>query len=182
MKTLRIGEKKAIEIINEIKGSPIMAISQRTYPKLLKKDRVTKEHAKFADNQIAKVAETRVKVGSEYVTRVLNQLAREQKDASEYHAGINTNPISKIANNGILGVSEKNGKLMFEYGTLPNVKPIVTYLFNNGVIEKSQIGDILPVRSVATNQGTDKEIQIRKVYFENILDFTINDVKYLITR
>lgn len=182
MKTLRVSQNEAINVINGIVGSPIMGISQRTYPKLLKKDRDSGLPANFNQNEIAKVSETRIKVGSEYVTRVLNQLKREEKDASEYKAGFNSNPIEKIAKNGILGTSVKNGKLMIEYGTLPNVKPIVNYLYNNGIIEKSKIGNILPVRKVATNQGTKKEVQIRKVYFDNILDFTINETKYLITQ
>ena len=182
MKTLRISENEAINVINGIVGSPIMGISQRTYPKLLKKDRDTKEPANYNQNDIAKVSETRIKVGSEYVTRVLNQLDRENKESTDYKAGFNSNPIEKVAKNGILGVSVKNGKLMIEYGTMPNVIPIVNYLYKNGIIEKSKIGNILPVRSKATNQGTQKEVQIRKVYFENILDFTINQVKYLITR
>jgi len=178
----RISENQAVEIINNIKGSPIMGITQRTFPKLLKKDRVTKDPANFEQNDIAKLTETTIKVGSEYVTRVLNELAREHKSETEYKQGINTNPIDKLVKNGILGRSQKNGKLMFEYGTLPNVKPTVKYLFNKGLIEKNNIGDILPVRKPATNQGTYKEIQIRKVYFINILDFTINGIKYLITR
>lgn len=185
IKTKRISEKEAIDIINGISGGD-MGLSQRTFPKLLKKDRDTKEPAKYIQNDIAKVTELTVKVGSEYVTRVLNELERENKEKSEYKAGQNTNPIAKIAENGILGISEKNGKLMIEYTqtSLPNVYPTVRYLFDNGIIEKAAIGNILPVRQIATNQGVNagKQISIRKVYFENILDFTHSKTKYLITR
>ena len=182
MKNLRITEKEAIAILNLIIGSPIMSVVQRTEPKLLKKDRVTKEPAMYETGEIAKLSELTVKVGSEYVTRVQNQLARENKGSDEYQSGINTNPIVKLAKNGILGVSEKNDRVMFEYGTLKNVKPIVRYLFGKNLIGKDLIGDILPAKSKATNQGTNVEVQIRKVYFSNILEFAVNQKRYVIVR
>ena len=179
---VKVSENEAVAVLNNIKGSPLMAITQRTYPKLLKKDRDTKVLTIFQQDSISKVSTLTIKVGSEYVTRVLNQLKRESKQPTEYKQGINTNPIHKLVKNGILGESEKNGKLMFEYGTLKNAKPVVSYYHKGNKVNKDYIGNILPTINKATNQGTDVEVKIRKVYFENILDFTFDKVMYQIVR
>ena len=55
-------------------------------------------------------------------------------------------------------------------------------MFGKELINKSEIGDILPTTKKATNQGTDKEIIIRKPKFENILSFTIDQTQYEIVR
>ena len=179
---IKVTENQAISIINAIVGSPFFGITQLTEPKLLKKDRDTKEPTSFIQGAITKLSELTTKVGSEYVTRVHNQLIRENKEKADYKQGVNTNPIEKIADNGILGVAVKSGKLMLEYGTVKNTIPNVTYFFNGDKIAKSDIGNILPSQGSFANQGTDVRIGIRKVYFSNIQNFSIDQIDYQIVR
>ena len=208
-KVKRVTESQAIEIINAIKGSPIFRIVWLTIPNLLKSDRQTDEKANFATGEIKKLTELTCKVGTEYETMVLNQLGRENKDKSNYKKGYNSLPMKPLAKNAILGNVTKN---IYEYNKRPNpatnyktmkkfkdivgtkeelhikvfplsnVTPIVNYIYGKDLINKNQIGDILPAKNKAQNQGTNKEIIIRKPKFENILSFSIDGKQYEIIR
>ena len=203
----RVTESQAIAIINAIVGSPIFRIVWLTLPLLTKKDRKTGEAADYATGEISKLTELSCKIGTEYETMVLNRLDKEEKSEEDYKKGANRLPMKPIAKNGILGwvtkniyefqmlLNEKTGNLnktKVAVGTkeelhikvfpISNVTPIVNFLYGKELISKNTIGDILPTKSKATNQGTDKEIIIRKPKFENILSFTIDQTQYEIVR
>ncbi len=203
----RVTESQAINIINAIVGSPIFRIIWLTFPSLNKSDRQTGESANYATGEIKKLTQLSCKIGTEYETMVLNRLEKEEKSEEDYKKGANRLPMKSLAKNGILGNVTKNvyeinrrinpdsGKmknfkdvvgtkeeLHIKVFPISNVTPIVDYLYGKDLIKKNEIGDILPVVKKATNQGTDKEIIIRKPKFENILSFTIDKQQYEIVR
>jgi hypothetical protein len=203
----RVTEKQAIAIINAIVGSPIFRIVWLTIPQLNKSDRQTGESANYATGEISKLTELSCKIGTEYERMVLNRLEKEGKSSDEYKKGANRLPMKPIAKNGILGwvtknIYEVNRRINPETGKMKNFKdivgtkeelhikvfpisnvtPIVNYIYGKDLIKKNEIGDILPVTKKAENQGTDKEIIIRKPKFENILSFTIDQTQYEIVR
>lgn len=148
-------------------------IEQLTEPKCLKKDRKT--GLPFT-GQINKLSLVSVILNTEYEKVVTNQLAREDKDKSEYQKGQNTMPIVKCEKNNFFGYYE--GKAVIEYKPNQGTTPQTAYYLNGKLTEKNDLPDVLPTTSKATNQGTDKEILWRKLYLKNVLSISINGTKY----
>lgn len=149
-------------------------ITQLTTPKILVKDRQTKEKHNFG--LVQKLSTLNILLSTDYVRGVENQLDKENKSKSEYKAGKNTMPLELCENNNFFGTFY--GKSVIQYRPHTNSNPTVKYLHNGVEIEKEDLGDILPVKSKATNQGTDKEIFWRKLYVSNIVSITLNGVRY----
>lgn len=162
--------------IQTIKGMPIFAsIVQATTPKCTKKNRINGEINQY--KEIKKVSTMSVLLNSDYVKAVTNQLARENKESSEYKQGVNTNPITFGENNQFIGI-DKNGEYMLQYRPNDNVKAKVVYYADKKEVSKESIEGFLPKPKTAINQGTDREILWRKVYLKNILQITVNHITY----
>lgn len=149
---------------------------QVTEPKLTKKDRVTKEPAKYS--KIHKISSLNVLFNTDYQNGVKNQLDRENKAESEYKQGTNTMPLELCENNNFFGLYK--GQAVVQYRPYNNSKPHTKYFANGKIVDKENIGDILPKVYKATNQGTDKEIFWRKLYTKNIRKIKINGVLYVV--
>jgi len=160
--------------VTVVKGMACIAhVEQLTKPKLTKKDRDTKEPFM---GQIHKYSKVAIILNTEYETVVTNQLKKENKDTAEYEKGRNTMPIEKCENNNFFGYFNDKGVL--EYKPNQGVKPSVAYYLNGKLTDKAILPNVLPVSSVATNQGTEKEISWRKLYITNIVAITLNGCKY----
>lgn len=144
-----------------------------TEPKITKKDRVTKEPHGFTS--VKKLTRLKMLVNVDYKRSVLAQLEREDKEATEYKEGKNTMPIDfELSNNGFCGLFRGNAVLVHR----PMKYYATKYVANGKMIDKEKLGDILPTHSKATNQGTDKEIEWRKLYVKNIRRININGERY----
>jgi len=167
------------ELVNILKTTPngigtIANITQYTEPKVTKKDRDTKEPF---SGRINKLTVLKVLLNTEYQNGVKNQLKREDKAETEYKKGTNTMPLDKSeSSNNFFGTFY--GKPVIEYRPMENSKPRTKFLLDGKVTSKDKLPNVLPVRSKATNQGTDKEIHWRKLYVSNIRKITINGTRY----
>ena len=147
------------------KGMPMFAnVLQVTQPKCLVKSRADKSPNPYTT--IQKVSKVSILLNSEYEKAVTNQLAKENKEATEYKKGENTMPLSFGENNQFIGFY--NGEFVLQYRPNDNVKPRTKYLADNKVTDKNKLADFLPTDSKATNQGTDREILWRKLYLKNV--------------
>ncbi len=167
------------ELVNILKTTPngigtIANITQYTQPKVTKKDRDTKEPF---TSDLRKLTVLKVLLNTAYENGVKNQLKREDKEETEYKKGINTMPIDKSeSSNNFFGTYY--GKPVIEYRPMENSKPRTKFLLDGKVTSKEKLPNVLPVRSKATNQGTEKEIHWRKLYVSNIRKITINGTRY----
>lgn len=182
MKAINLTEKELGAILLQIetaKGMPMFAsVLQLTMPKVTKKDRVTKAPNPY--NTIQKLSKVSILLNSDYEKAVTNQLARENKEASEYEKGENTMPIEFGENNQFVGMFK--GEFVLQYRPNDNSTPETTYLADGKRIEKSEISGFLPVSTSATNQGTEREILWRKLYLKNVLELTLLGQTYKIIR
>lgn len=120
-----------------------------------------------------------VMLNTEYESGVLNQLKREGKEAEEYQRGTNTMPLVFGENNHIVGFF--NGEAVLQFRPYDNSKPTTEYYDENGiVVAKENIAEFMPKKSAPTNQGTEKEIMVRKVYMKNVKGMTIDGTKYIV--
>jgi uncharacterized protein YpmS len=184
MTNLNVTQKELAQILKDFKvveGMAVFsAIEQETEPKMLVKSRTTKEPNPFG--LVTKRSELNVILNAKYETQVVNQLKREDKDESEYKRGQAAMEIVFGDNNQFFGMNPKNDKLVIRYRPNPNEnkKPETKYFVDGIETPKSKLVDYLPAPSKATNQGTEKEILWRTVYFENIKKMTLNQVCYTI--
>jgi hypothetical protein len=129
-----------------------------------------------------KLSVMQVMLNTDYEKGVVNQLAREGKEASEYKKGANTMPLIFGENNQFIGMFEsaKTGKYEFvlQYRPKTDATPKVSYLLNGQELDYKLISPFIPERKKAENQGTDKEILWRKVYLSNILNLNFNNEQY----
>ena len=177
MKTITLTTEKLNIILATTPNSigTFIQLTQLTEPKILKKDRITKEPTKF--KTVKKLTDLSVLVNTQYAKGVENQLVRENKEKSDYKAGFNSMPIDKSESiNNFFGYF--NGKGVIEYRPHDNSKPNVTFFADGKEINKSDLGDILPTSKKATNQGSEKEIHWRKLYTKNIKSISIGGNKY----
>lgn len=177
MKNLNVTQKELAEKLRDFKLVEGMAvfsnIVQETLPKMLVKSRTTKEPNPFGI--VSKRSELSVILNAKYETQVVNQLKREDKEESDYKRGQAAMEIVFGENNQFFGLNPKNDKLVIRYRPNPNENRIPqTKYFVDGIeTPKSKLVDYLPSVNKATNQGTDKEILWRTVYFENIKEITL---------
>jgi hypothetical protein len=155
--------------------STAISVTQFTEPKILKKDRVTKEAVTFTS--VKKLTKLNALLNTNYAKGVETQLERENKSKDEYKKGQNTMPIDKsMSNNNFCGTFY--GKVVIEYRPFDKSYPKTKFIADGKLIDKDKLGDILPKSSSATNQGTDKEIFWRKLYVKNIRRISIGGKKY----
>lgn len=149
-------------------------VLQYTEPKTTKKCRDTKEPF---SSTIKKLTSLSVLLNTQYESGVLNQLKKENKEESEYKKGTNTMPIDfELSNNEFAGFY--NGKAVIQYRPFDNSKPSTKFILDGKVTDKENIPNVLPKKSKATNQGTEKEIFWRKLYVANIRKIKVNGVTY----
>lgn len=180
-KIVNITRKNAWEFLLNLsnmatKAFLIYQVSART----TKKDRQTGIANPFPN--LEKLVMRQVFFNSDYETRVLNQLKRENKSESDYQKGENSMPIEFAGKNHIAGFY-KDQKVICFY-PMANVKARIVSFFNNGIkVQRDAIKgmDIFPKYYAPKNQGTEKEIQINKLYFDHLKAFTVNKVRYVIT-
>lgn len=184
MKNLNVTQKELAQILKDFKvveGMAVFsAIEQETLPKMLVKSRITKEVNPFGI--VTKRSELNVILNAKYETQVVNQLKREDKEETEYKRGEARMEIVFGENNQFFGMNVKNEKLVIRYRPNPNENRIPqTKYFVDGIeTPKSKLVDYLPSVNKATNQGTEKEILWRTVYFENIKKISLNQVNYIV--
>ena len=160
-----------------IKGMPMFAsVLQYTEPKMNVKSR-TNPQIKNTFGKVVKVSKSSILLNSEYEKAVVNQLAREGKEATEYKKGINTMPLTFGENNQFIGLF--NGEFVLQYRPNDNVKPKVKFLTNGKMIDKAKLVDFLPAeKAKAENQGTEREILWRKLYLKGVRKIAINGEVY----
>jgi hypothetical protein len=184
MKNLNVTSKELAQILKDFKvveGMAVFsAIEQETLPKMLVKSRTTKEPNTFG--LVTKRSELSVILNAKYETQVVNQLKREDKEETEYKRGEARMEIVFGENNQFFGMNEKNEKLVIRYRPNPNENriPQTKYFIDGIETPKSKLVDYLPTTNKATNQGTEKEILWRTVYFENIKKISLNQVNYIV--
>ena len=148
--------------------------------RVTKKDRKTGEKHDYPN--LKKTVAMQTSINSDYKTRIENQLVREGKDLSEYKKGKNTMPIEFVADNKVAG--EFDGKKVFCHFPIKNGKTRVIGYSHEGIeVQKSALKnlDIFPKAYKPTNQGIEeKEVKINKLYFDNLISFTVNKVRYVI--
>jgi hypothetical protein len=176
MKKVTINELAEILYNTQLKkGMPTFAsVLQATEPKVLKKDRVTKEPIPY--QSVIKVSKVSILLNSEYEKAVTNQLIKENKDISSYEKGENTMPLEFGENNIFIG--KFKGEYVLQYRPNDNSKPRTKFLADNKLTPKDKLVNFLPTENHAQNQGTSKEILWRKLYLKNIRKITINKETY----
>ena len=164
-----------------VKGMAVFGtILQETKPKMLVKDRVTKEKNPFAE--IVKVSKVSCIFNADYEKQIVNQLKRENKPETEYHKGMAVMELEFFGNNDFFCRNVKNQKNVIRYRPNDKIKPTTEYFADNKKVSFEQVKNLLPETSKATNQGTEKEILWRTVYLSNIQEITLNKVKYIVIR
>lgn len=160
--------------IKTVKGMPIFASVIQ----------LTDARAKKTGNpyaKITKLSKVSVILNSDYVKAVTNQLKREDKAATDYKQGINTNPLTFGENNQFIGVNDK-GEFLLQYRPNDNSNPLTIYFADGKRVQKTEIAQYLPTPSKPTNQGTEREILWRKVKLSNVLRLTVNGTTYTVIR
>lgn len=161
---------------NIVKGMPMFAsVLQTTEPKCNVKSRTNKE-IKNPYQSIIKVSKVSILLNSEYEKAVINQLAKEDKEATEYKKGENTMPLVFGENNQFIGIFK--GEFVLQYRPNDNVKAKTKFVANGKITDKNKLVDFLPIENHATNQGTDKEILWRKLYLKNVRKIAVNGTLY----
>lgn len=149
------------------------SVLQLTAPKCTVKDRDTK--VPFT-SLVQKLSQVDINLNCEYSKKVHNQLKREDKPSEDYKQGVNTMPLEFGENNIFFGTFK--GKGVIQYFPKTNSFPNTVWFMDGNQIDKKEIPNVLPTENVATNQGTEKEILVRKLYTENIVEISINHVTY----
>ena len=156
------------------KGTTFAKVLQYTTPKTTKKDRDTKEPF---TSKIQKLTALTVLLNSKYANGVKNQLDRENKDHSEYKQGANTMEIDFTeSENNFCG--HFRGNAVIQYRPFDNSYPTTKFIMDNKLTDKEKLPNVLPTKSKAKNQGTDKEIFWRKLYVKNIRKIKIDGILY----
>lgn len=175
-KVINVTEKELAQILFETKpaGVTFASILQMTSPKCTKKSRITGEPNPY--QQVTKISKVSVILNSDYEKAVTNQLAKEDKEATDYKKGINTMPLTFGTNNQFIGIF--NGDFVLQYRPNDNVKPQSVFFADGKRKNKEHLAQYLPVETPATNQGTTREIFWRKLYLSNVLRMAINGKTY----
>jgi hypothetical protein len=181
---IRLSEKELEDkLLNfkVVKGMSVLgSVFQATEPKMLVKDRVTKEKNPYS--VIQKQSKVSCIFNADYAKMVTNQLKREDKPETDYKKGQPAMELKFFGNNDFYCENVKNGKKVIRYRPNDNVKSSTEFFGDGKLIPYSVAKNLLPENNKATNQGTEKEILWRTVYLENIQEITINKVKYIVIR
>ena len=178
-----VTEKELAQILFDTqltKGMPTFAsVLQQTSPTCLVKSR-TDKNIKNPYQSILKQSKVSILLNSEYEKAVTNQLAKEGKEATEYHKGENTMPIVFGDNNQFIGIYK--GEFVLQYRPNDNVIPQTKYFADGVETDKKVLAEFLSDKSKATNQGTEREILWRKLYLKNVLEITLFGETYKVIR
>lgn len=122
---------------------------------------------------VMKYSEIQVQVGSDYSTRVNNQLAREGKEKNFIADSAFYRMVS-----GALAVSKKNENKFYAIVTpMSNSKGESYYLVNGKKVDFSLIEKLFKpsaLKNYGTSQGTDKEIKHLAIGLNSITRFALN--------
>lgn len=170
MKRVTFKELESILFSTELKkGMPTFAsVVQLTDARLKKTGNPYKN--------VMKLSKVSIILNSEYEKAVINQLKREDKSEDNYEKGINTMPLVFGDKNCFAGIFK--GELVIQYRPNDNVYPKTKYVSEGKIVDKVKIENFIPKRVEATNQGTEREIQWRKLYVKNIRQITLNGETY----
>jgi hypothetical protein len=175
----RVTVKELAQILFDtkiIKGMPMIAsILQATKPKMTVKSRQNSA-IKNTFGEVVKLSKVGIFLNTDYEKAVVNQLAREHKEATEYKKGVNTMPITFGENNQFIGLYD--GEFVLQYRPNDNVKSRTKFIADGKLIAKEKLADFLPVEKHAENQGTDREIHWRKLYLKGVRKMAINGEVY----
>ena len=148
--------------------------------RVTKKCRITKEVHEYPE--LKKTVMIQTSFNSDYKKRIDNQLIRENKELDEYKQGKNNMPIDFVSNNKVAGYF--NDKKVVCHYPLKNSNAKIIQFTHKGIeITKQALKslDIFPKKYAPTNQGIEeKEVKINKMYFDNLISFTVNNVRYVI--
>ena len=157
-------------------GMPLFAsVLQATQPKMLVKSRTDKTIKNNFEN-VTKVSKVSILLNSDYVKAVENQLTKENKELTDYKKGQNTMVLEFQDNNQFIGLY--NNQFVLQYRPNDNVKPKTKFVANGRITDKKKLVDFLPTENHATNQGTDREIEWRKLYLKNVRKLAFNGEVY----
>lgn len=173
-----------------IEGMAVIAhIDQMTMPRVLKKDRDTKEP--FTD-KVEKFSSYSILLNTKYEQAIANRKAKEDAKGLEtgaYDKGINTMPLDfSQSKNIFLGYYDKKGVGQLPViVTRPNTaktapKTVTKYFLNGKIVDKNSLPNVLPVPSKPTNQGVNEKIVWRNVYLGNILALSLDGTKYVVQK
>jgi hypothetical protein len=149
-----------------------ISITAITDPQRVKKCRKTGVHV----TGLSKLAiKTSLVINTDYGNNVLNQLNRENKESTDYQAGMNTMPLDFTASaNKFCGyfIDSKgvNKGLVIQYRPLEEAlsKEKSRYIYNGKLTSKADLPDVLATYTKPTNQGTDRQIFWQKLYVKHI--------------
>jgi len=170
----KITRKELETILLETPNSigSFISVTAVTDPQRVKKCRQSGVHV-FGIKKVS--IKTDLVINTDYTKNVLNQLAREGGQASDYEAGTNTMPLdfSKSANKFcgyFIDSKGVNRGLAIQYRPLEQglAKEKSRYIHNGKLTPKAQLPDVLAVRYDPKNQGTEKAIFWNKLYVEHI--------------
>ena len=181
--TIKVTVNQLVTILKNLPNSigSLAHIKQVTEPKLLMKDRVTKEPNPFT--KVLKISTLSILVSTDYAKGVENQLVKEGKDRNEYNRGVNTMPLN-FTNSQNTFVGEfidsqgVNKGFVIQYRPHEKSHAKTHYIVDNErVMLKSELPDILPISQPAKNQGTEREVLWRKLYVKNIKRINIYNLR-----
>jgi len=128
-------------------------------------------------DRIIKKSEIRVLLGSNYENRVNNNLEKEDKESNFVAESC------KVGNH----VSEcilfnENTQLFYlQYEYFKEIKPKVSYYYNDNIIELEKFADFLPQKSVANQNSLIKKVYSSTVKIGNIKEISLNKTRYIIS-
>lgn len=174
MSFITVTSAQLIEALRTAKRGTFATILQVTIPVILKRNAKA-----IGITDVVKVSKVGFQLGGDYEKAILNQLAREGKDASEYKKGESWWKFSKDSNM-ILAENKKEGSkpnTHIVYNPNSANKPVSKY-YVNGKFTSKLPKEIIPSRRKATNQGTDVEILNRTLKMEGIVKIAFGGKTY----
>lgn len=143
------------------------SIALRTYPKLLKKDRLTGQPADFKTGEIVKISASTIGINYDYHTSKANKLG-QSKDNTIVQKPWGTHHVSKLILQKDTDVNQYYMSVQFNTAN----KPEVSYFYKGQEIDKADIGDILPV------SGKSALPPVRSPKVESIKELSIGDYNF----
>lgn len=152
--TKQVTTKELAVILASAKSGRVTIVT-KSNPKMLVKDRVTKQPNPFS--VIEKLSTQHAQIGASYSNCVNNQLVREGKDADftpqdhAYAEGVSDTPLMQHKTNGTLYVAIKREAAKHTNKSV--------YLADGVEVDYSEVANYIPApRPSTNNQGTDKAV------------------------
>jgi len=163
-----------------LKSCSAVAIETETYPKMLKKDRITGEANPYGEIGIVKIGTMAGLIGCSYENGVNNQLGREGKElifeAHERKWG-------ELMDNKVMVIHTPKGETKKKYYLQMLVKSSNRPIYTDGtnVIPVEELAGVLPSKSDPKTQDTlDKKVILRDIALENIKVIRILKEEYFV--